>query len=228
MTTTMWITGASSGIGAAVAQLAVERVDDLISFSRRPATVGRWIAADLADPRGWALTVDEISRGLRSGTEHAVLFHCSGTGEPASDVVDADPEEYRRSVLLNFAAGPAVGQGFLNACRAAGVRSTLVLCGSPAADKVPRGLAHYSAGKAGLHHWARCVAGELEGSGSRVVTVVPYAVETALVHAILAEDPEEVPLSQYFRSVQENGAFATPGEAAEQIWTALNLSLIHI
>lgn len=222
MSTAMWVTGASSGIGAAVADLALDRVDALVGFSRRRASAGRWVQADLSDPGAWPAVVEEITRGLaETGAEHAVLFHCAGASEPTGHLAEVDATAYARAVQLNFVAGPVLGHGFVAACRTAGVRATLVLCGSPAADKVPPGLSHYSAGKAALHQWARCAAAELEGTDARVVTVVPYAVETALVHGILAHDADRVPLVEYFRDVQRRGAFATPAEAAEQIWAAI-------
>jgi benzil reductase ((S)-benzoin forming) len=221
MSTSLFVTGASSGIGAAVLDLRPDGVRAPHTFSRRPSG-GHWTQADLGDPAQWPAVVATVEAALDAEQpEHAVLVHCSGTGDPVGRVVDLDPAGYASVVVLNAASGPALGQAFLRACRQRGVRATLVLVGSPAAEKDVPGMAQYCAGKDGVQHWGRIVAAELTGSGDRVVTVVPYAVLTDVVRSVMTRDPAEVPLVTYFRQVEAAGEFATPQTCAAQMWAAV-------
>ena len=136
-------------------------------------------------------------------------------------VADLAFEEHSGAILLNAASGPVLGQMFLGACSGRAIRATLVLVGSPAAGKDVPGMAHYCAGKDAMHHWARIAALEVSEGDTRVVTVVPYAVLTDVVRNVMAKDPSEVPLVEYFRQVEQAGEFATPEETAEQIWATV-------
>ncbi len=222
MTTSVFVTGASSGIGAAF----LARVPGGVaahSFSRRP-TPGQWTAADLGDTRQWATVVGAVEAALDSERpEHAIFFHCSGTADPVGRVADLDPAEYASIVVLNAASGMALGQAFLHACQARSVRATLVLMSSPAAEKDVPGMAHYCAGKNGMQHWGKIAAVEqVPASGNRVLTLVPYAVLTDAVRSVMTQDPDEVPLVAYFRQVEAAGEFVTPETCAEQIWAVVD------
>lgn len=222
MSTSLFATGASSGIGAAFVAQTPAGVAEPHTFSRRPSS-GRWKAADLSDTHQWPVVTAAVGAALDDEKPgHAIFFHCSGTGDPVGRVVDLDATEYAAGVILNAASGMALGQAFLRACHARQIRATLVLAGSPAADKDVPGMAQYCAGKDGLHHWGRIVAAEQPSeSGNRVITVVPYAVLTEAVRSTMTHDPSEVPLVQYFRDVEAAGEFASPQVCAEQIWSMI-------
>jgi benzil reductase ((S)-benzoin forming) len=222
MVTSLFVTGASSGIGAAFVEQVPPDILEPHTFSRRPAG-GAWAQADLGDQRQWATVVQAFEQALDAERpEHAILFHCSGGSDPVGRVVDLDPLAYAQVIALNAAAGIALSQAFLHVCHLRGVRATVVLTGSPAADKDVPGMAHYCAGKNAMQHWARIVATELSAaSGSRVITVVPYAVLTDIVKNVMTRDPDEVPLVSYLRQVEAAGEFASPDDCARQIWTAI-------
>jgi len=219
----LFVTGASSGIGAASVAAAPPEYDRVVTVSRREAERG-WVAADLFDPASWPRVVAVIEQTLDAArTDHAVLLHCAGTADPIELLVDADPAAYARSVILDFASGPALGQAFLRACHARGVRATLVMCSSPAADKVIPRQAHYCASKAGMNTWAAVAAAEQPpGSADRVITVVPYATLTDMTRAAMAQDPAHFPMAQHFRDTEAAGGFASPADTAAQIWSAID------
>lgn len=223
MDTTLFVTGASSGIGAAFLERMPDRITRAVAFSRTESR-GEWHAADLSDPAALLEVASEMERVLdASPHEHAVFFHCSGSMEPIARLADVDAADYSRMLQLNYVAGASLGQSFLQLCAARGVRATLVLTSSPAAHKVPPGLSAYAASKLGLEHWGLCAAAEQPAdSSNRVVTVVPYAVLTEMVRGVMKEDPADVPLVNYFRDVEAADEFATPELCADQIWDVIS------
>jgi benzil reductase ((S)-benzoin forming) len=216
--TAVWISGASSGIGAALATSVPYAEARVIGISRRPSSVGEHLEADLARPDVWPQVAAHFSDVLSSGEfGHAVFMHMSGAGEPAATVVDADPAEYAGAVLLNSASGQVLGQAFLSACRRAGVQATLCLCSSPAAANPAPGVSHYGAGKSALKYWASAVALETEG-WAKVFSVVPFAVDTPMVRQAMDELPPGHPIGDHLRSSAESGRLATSESTAAEIW----------
>ena len=214
----VWISGASSGIGAALAASVPYEGARLIGISRRPAAHGAHVEADLAEPRAWPRIAGHFAAVLnRHRHDAAVFIHMSGVATPIGPVVDADPGAYTRAVLLNAASGQVLGKAFLDACRNSGTPATLVLCSSPAAAMPAFGASHYGAGKSALQYWAAAVATETEG-WARVFSVVPYAVDTPMVRTTIAQPPGATPVAERLRAAAKQGDLATPEATAAQIW----------
>jgi benzil reductase ((S)-benzoin forming) len=213
----IWISGASSGIGAAMARAVPDPAARLIGIGRRPPVRGEHVEADLSRPDAWPRVAAHFHDELASGdVASAVFVHLSGIATPVGPVVDADPADYTAAVLLNAASGQVLGQAFLAACRAAGTRPTLVLCSSPAAMTPVAGASHYGAGKCALEYWAAAVAAEIEGWG-RVFSVVPFAVDTPMVRETIAH-PEATPIAGKLREAAEHGLLASAETTAAEIW----------
>ncbi len=54
-----------------------------------------------------------------------------------------------------------------------------------------------------------------------MITVVPYAVLTNMVRDVMKQDPDQVPIVNYFRQVEADDGFATAETTAEHIWTVI-------
>jgi benzil reductase ((S)-benzoin forming) len=216
--TAVWISGASSGIGAALAASVPYADARVIGISRRAPAAGEHIEADLSDPAAWPRIAANFEEVLASGDfSQAVFVHMSGVGEPAAAVADADASAYTAAVLLNSASGQVLGQAFLSACRRAGVQATVCLCSSPAAANPAPGVSHYGAGKSALQYWVAAVARETEG-WAKVYSVVPFAVDTPMVRKAMSDLPQGHPIGEHLRNSAESGRLATAETTAEQIW----------
>jgi benzil reductase ((S)-benzoin forming) len=80
----VWISGASSGIGAALAESVPHPGARLYGISRRPPVAGEHIEADLAQPTAWpaiAKHFEELLSKRQAGD--AAFLHMSGIGTPA-------------------------------------------------------------------------------------------------------------------------------------------------
>jgi NAD(P)-dependent dehydrogenase (short-subunit alcohol dehydrogenase family) len=216
--TVVWISGASSGIGAALAESVPHPEARVIGIGRRRPARGEHVEADLSKPAAWPAVAAHFGDVLARGDAgSAVFLHLSGIGTPAGPAAEADLEAYTAAVLLNSASGQVLGKAFLEACRRTGTRPTLVLCSSPAAATPVYGVSQYGAGKSALQYWAAAVATEVEGWG-RVFSVVPFAVDTPMVRATIAE-PGATPIAGRLRAAAERGDLATPEATAAQIWS---------
>jgi NAD(P)-dependent dehydrogenase (short-subunit alcohol dehydrogenase family) len=216
----VWITGASSGMGAALAEHAPSGAR-VIGVSRRPPPRGEHLPADLADPQAWRGVGAQLQATLaRERPSTAALLHMAGALDPfgaAETVAEADLE---RSVLLNAAAGQMLGASFLRACARENVRPTVVMCSSPAASAPRPGAAQYCAGKAALEMWARTVALEQADRPDPAVVfaVVPYGVDTPMVRAAMDAPSAQLPMGEMFRAAAAEGRLARPEDVAQEIW----------
>ena len=215
-----WITGASSGIGAACVVTAPPETRT-VSVARRASPSGEELRLDLSLPEAWGTLLGDVRARLATGeVTEASFVHLAGAVGALGDAVDADPAEYKAAFFVNAGSTLALGQGFLAACREHGVPGTFVACTSPGATLVLPGMAQYCAGKAAVEKWVETVAVELQDDpGLRVLAVNPHAVDTAMVRDVMAATDVEV--SGYFSDLEGKGQLATPELAAQHLWEAL-------
>lgn len=223
----VWISGASSGIGKALAG-SIPWNARLIDISRRGATGAEHLAADLADPGTWPAVAESFRRELAAfDGERAVFVHAAGTLSPMGFVADVDADAYRRNVLLNSAVPQVLGQAFVAAASGRPGRRQLVVLTSGAARSVYPGWASYGAAKAAVDQWVRNVGAEqhLRG-GVEVAAIAPGTVDTAM-QAKIRETPEaSFPSRQKFVDLHEGGKLADPEEVARKIWGLLEGDLL--
>lgn len=175
------VTGASSGIGRASAELLAARGAVVAATGRDAAalaeltarTGGSAVAADLADAASAQRAVDHALAAhgrldavvAAAGVGHEGPLVRMGAGRVA-EVVDVD---LRAPLLLAAAALPVLlAQG----------HGAVVLVTSVAGAVGVPGETVYSAAKAGLSAYAATAREELRGTGVRVSEVVPGVVDT--------------------------------------------------
>lgn len=175
------VTGASSGIGAAVATAFAHEGCRLLVTGRDSdrlqrvacATGAEQVLADLADPAG-------LSRLVEAATTPPfpqVVVHCAGIGHLARVDDPDDPDMLERLFAVNVRAPMRLTQAVLPGMRRAGV-GRLVFVTSIAARLGVAGESAYAASKAALDVFAASLSAELDGSGVGVTTVVPGVVDT--------------------------------------------------
>jgi len=182
------ITGASSGIGEAIARRlagvghrafllarGAERLDRVAAELSGDGAEAVAIECDLTDPDARAAAIAAI-RG--SGAEVDVLVNCAGfaTGGPFAE---ADPEREIAQVRLLVEAPVALVSAFLPAMVERRRGAILNVASSAGLEVVP-----YSAGYTGAKHHARAFSQalhyEVKRSGVAVTALCPGPVDTEL------------------------------------------------
>lgn len=173
------VTGASSGIGEAVARRLAGRAVPLVLVGRdrarldavAAATGGRAVVADLTDPAGRAAVTDAV------GSEVGLVVHAAGVGA-AAPLAETDEAGTEAVLTTDLAAPVQLTRALWPALRGAaryGDGGHVVFVASIAALGVAEEAA-YSAAKAGLRTFADAL--RLEDGAVGVTTVLPGAVDT--------------------------------------------------
>lgn len=179
------VTGASSGIGRAIAE-TLGRAGAFVFLSGRTAasmsaTVkqieesggqARAVTADVRDP--------EQVRGLVDAAVEAtgrldVMVNNAGVSFP-SPIVEGDPEEWRTMLETNVLALLVGCQAAVRAMRACGAEGHIVNISSIAAQRRDSGV--YGSTKHAVNAISATLRGELEEDPIRVVNVMPGAIAT--------------------------------------------------
>lgn len=224
MTDLVIITGASSGLGLALAR-SVPFPATVVDVSRSGPSDDaiEHLTADLSDPYSWAAVGAEMRRRVADQEpRRAVFIHAAGTLTPIGFAGEVDSDAYAANVILNSAAGQVLGHLFLDAVRDRSGIFDIVMITSGAATGVYPGWSSYGAGKAALDQWVRNVGSEQrERGGVRVSAIAPGVVATAMQEEIRGMSERDFPRVERFHDLHEEGRLAAPEEAARRIWDAI-------
>jgi NAD(P)-dependent dehydrogenase (short-subunit alcohol dehydrogenase family) len=171
MPRTAVVTGASSGIGRAVADRLGADGWHVVGLSRsRPDAAGLdWRACDLAAPGAVESAVADLERV--GAVVHAAGFQESGR------LADLDPGAGERMHAVHVTAAVRLAHCLVDRLDEGG---RIVLVGSRTADGVP-GKSQYAATKAALAAMARAWAAELAPRRITVNVVAPGPTRTAML-----------------------------------------------
>ena len=182
----VFITGASSGLGAALAAhyaaqgaqlgLVARRADALAEVARRlPAPAATYVA-DVADAAALAAAAKDFLS--RFGVPDIVIANAGVSVGTLTECAE-DLAVFRRVMDVNVFGMAATFSPFIPAMRAAG-RGRLVGVASVAGIRGLPGAEAYSASKAAAVAYLESLRLEMVGSGVRVVTIVPGYIETPM------------------------------------------------
>ncbi len=197
------VTGASSGIGAATAELLARRGFRVWGASRRgggrdaPPGV-RWVAMDVRDE---ASVRDAVAKVLAEAGRLAGAVCNAGTGIFGS--VEEVPIELARELFeTNFFGTLRTLRAVLPSMRAQG-SGRVVVVGSLAGRAPIPFQAHYSASKAALDALVLSLRNELHGTGVLASLVEPGDVATPFNDAMHWGDPAASAYGERLRRVEQ-------------------------
>jgi len=177
---TALITGASQGLGRALARLLHSRGYRLVLNARRaePLQELAWELGALAIPGDVSEIAEELA--ARAGRVDVLVNNASELGPLPMPRLEVYPWDALLRVLKVNAVAPLhLTQLVLPQMKARGEGLILNISSDAATNAYP-GWGGYGASKAALEHMSRTLAVELEGSGVRVEVVDPGEMSTQM------------------------------------------------
>ncbi|MGW0603781.1 SDR family oxidoreductase [Streptomyces sp. NPDC002644] len=187
------ITGAGSGIGAAVARRLLERGDELVLHARDAGRAkelaarfpgARTLVGDLNDPDklSWAFSHQSLPERVDS------LLHIAGVVD-LGPVGELTPKAWRHQLNVNLIAPAELTRHFLPQLRVA--RGHVLFVNSGAGLNASPHWAAYAASKHGLKALADSLRQEEHGNGVRVTSVYPGRTATPMQAKVHQQEGKE-------------------------------------
>jgi NAD(P)-dependent dehydrogenase (short-subunit alcohol dehydrogenase family) len=225
------LTGASRGMGLAMAQQLLAAGHDLLCISRKTSDA---LAAQAAQAgRACEQWPQDLARGDTAAARLETWLKAQGGGSlasvtlinnagllprvaplddiPAADIAEAMRVDLEAPMLLTAAflrgtAGWTAPRRILNISSGLGRRAMA-------------SQAVYCAAKAGMDHFTRCVALEQERlpHGARICSLAPGVIDTDMQVQLRGADAQQFPDRGNFVGLKEKGMLASPQEAAARI-----------
>ena len=190
----VFITGGSSGIGLATAELLAKNGYIVYSASRNPPEIRcfdgggeiRPVALDVCDPQ----SVDSAAQAVLSEADVGIVIHCAGIGTACAG------EDFPPSAVAlmdtNFNGALRVNSRFLPALRRRGGGLCIIIGSVAGVYSIPF-QSHYSASKAALYSYAKALRMELGDFGVRVSVISPGDTATEFTNARKIDIDEDSP-----------------------------------
>ena len=225
------ITGASRGMGLAIAQQLCQKNNVIIGLSRNVSqelaqtarTQGTNLEQWPVDLSNAMPVAQQLHRWLNqfnpSTVEQVVLINNAGVIGHMGPLTMEYAEQTEQTMRINLDAPMHLTAAFLTATRAWTIPKKIINVSSGLARRAMAGSAMYCASKAGLDHYSRCVALDeaLQTDGAKIVSLAPGVIDTDMQRALRQGDPSGFPDRQNFIQLKETGNLPSPEQAAQKI-----------
>jgi NAD(P)-dependent dehydrogenase (short-subunit alcohol dehydrogenase family) len=222
-----YVTGGSSGIGAAIAQsFAAEGARVAIGASRQadraramaetlPAASGAHIVvqADFYEKRQTERAADEVIAGL-GGLD--IFVHSAGIDvTQTAPTHETSDELWDRMMTLHLTTAFRLSKRLIPALLE-GRNPAIIFIGSVCGLVAWEGDVAYNVAKAGLQHLARCIASDYAKTGLRANVIAPGVIDTPLTRNYASGMPGgETEGLKTLANMHPIGRYAQPNEIAE-------------
>jgi len=225
------LTGASRGMGLAMAQQLVAAGHELVTLSRQTspalaqaaATAGipceQW-AVDLADPSAAASRLQAwLAQRGPAGVTSLTLINNAGVIPRIAPLGEIDAGDLARALRVGLEAPMLLTSAFLAATSAWTMPRRVLNISSGLGRRAMASQAAYCAAKAGMDHFTRCVALEEAGrpNGARVCSLAPGVIDTDMQMQLRGADPALFPDIGNFQGMKDKGQLTSPEAAAARV-----------
>lgn len=220
------VTGGSRGIGAATAQALAEAGADVVVTARSEAALeqtaqrvretGRQALAIPADVSKRPAVEQVVEHTLAELGRIDILINNAGVLGPVGDTWEVDPDAWAYNIRVNLDGVLFITHAALPHMIERGSGRIINVTSGAAQHPIP-GWSAYSAAKAGLDHFTRVLAVELDGTGVTINAAAPGVVDTEMQAEIRQLEPDQFrPLSRFQRYKKE-GVLREPSEPAQML-----------
>ena len=216
------ITGASQGLGVAIAQAYVA-AGASVALCARDAAALEQRRTELAATAGAGQTVvaypgdvsspSDVQRVVRAAVDALphldILVNNAGVHGPVGLAEETDWEAWVQTIAVNLYGSVLMCRALLPHLKAKRSGKILQLSGGGATKAMPRASA-YAASKAAVVRFAETLAEEVRDHGIDVNAIAPGALNTRMLDAVLDAGPDLAGAEFYRRAVKQQ---ATGGES---------------
>ncbi|WP_077036808.1 SDR family NAD(P)-dependent oxidoreductase [Pelomonas sp. KK5] len=217
------VTGASRGMGEAIARQLIAPDHVVIGISRRTSAhlpgAEQW-EQDLADPLAAARRLQAWLEAQDAGRfASATLINNAGVVPPPGPVEATSLESLSNALRVGLEATLLLSSAFLRATEALGGARRILNISSGLGRRAMAGSAAYCAAKAGMDNLSRAMALDeaAKAGGARIVSLAPGIIDTDMQADLRAADPKGFPDRAVFVGFKDSGALTSPDEAASRV-----------
>ncbi len=226
------LTGASRGLGLAVAEQLLARGHRVLALSRRPtelpvpagAELLNW-AVDLAEAQPVAARLQDWLAGQDSSRiASATLINNACVISRLAPLSEVDGADLAQALRVGLEAPMLLTAAFLRATAGWRLPRKVLLVSSGLGRRAMAGSASYCAAKAGLDHLARAVALEeaARPMGARIVSLAPGIIDTDMQLQLRSADAALFPERERFAGFKSAGQLDSPAQAASKLLAFLD------
>ena len=225
------LTGASRGLGAAMAEQLLKQGHRLLTISRHVAEL--WVVQgadleqwpmDLGDPVPVAARLEAWLRAQATLSPASVtLINNAAVVSPPGPLSTTPDHDLSQAVRVGLEAPLLLSAAFLRATAGWTVPRRVLFISSGLGRRAMAGAATYCATKAGLDHLARALALEeaTQVHGAKVVSLAPGVIDTDMQVQLRSADPALFPERDRFVALQTAGQLDSPAQAATKVLACL-------
>ncbi|HWP13901.1 MAG TPA: SDR family NAD(P)-dependent oxidoreductase [Ramlibacter sp.] len=225
------VTGASRGMGLALAEQLLDAGHDLLCISRghndalgaRATAKGRrceqW-AQDLTHAEVAAAKLEAWLAGRDAGAFASVtLINNAGVLPRIAPLAAVAAADLAGALRVGLEAPMLLTSAFLRATQAWKAQRKVLNISSGLGRRAMASQSAYCAAKAGMDHFTRCVALEeaLRPNGAKVCSLAPGVIDTDMQVHLRSADAAQFPDIGNFIGLKEEGVLSAPAEAAARV-----------
>ena len=225
------LTGASRGMGLAMAQQLLREGHDLLCISRKENDV--LAAQALAAGRSCEQWPQDLARAETAaarlqtwlqaqdagGLASVTLINNAGLIPRIAPVEDIPADQLVEAMRVDLEAPMLLTGAFLRGTAGWKAPRKVLNISSGLGRRAMASQAAYCAAKAGMDHFTRCVALEQEklADGARVCSLAPGVIDTDMQVQLRSADPKRFPDMGNFVGMKDKGMLSSPADAAAKV-----------
>lgn len=215
------ITGASQGLGLAIARAYVSEGANVMLCAREPLALEKGMAevrelaperAVIAEPADVSNDADVqrvVARAIAEFGQIHILVNNAGIYGPKGSIEDVDWAEWMRAIEVNLYGSVLPCRHLVPHMREHRYGKIVQLSGGGATSPLPR-ISAYAASKAAVVRFAETLAEETRDVAIDVNSIAPGPLNTRLLDDVLAAGPEQVGADFYARAIKQKEAGGAP------------------
>lgn len=225
------ITGASKGLGEAIATALLQEDHHLMCISRSKSERLEKLAAAKNCPvsffafdLAYTHDIDGLAKMLFEIVDTQIatgiyLVNNAGMIQPVDRIERCEPEQVEQHLRVNLLAPMMLSARFIEYTRLLPMQKRIMHISSGAASNAYSGWSSYCTGKAGMDMFSQCIAAEQQAETYPIesMSVAPGVIDTGMQTAIRNTTDEQFVHRNKFVELKESGQLVPPAVAGKRL-----------